>query len=61
MTEETAGFWGTSVQDEKEIVMIISDEDKKLPIMQSIGEKCGVQSKAKGIVMSMPIDSVIGI
>ena len=61
VTEETAGFWGTSVQDEKEIVMILSDVENKVPIMQSIGEKCGVQSKAKGIVMSMPIDSVIGI
>lgn len=61
VTEETAGFWGTSVQDEKEIVMILSDEGKKVPIMESIGEKCGVHSKAKGIVMSMPIDSVIGI
>lgn len=61
VTEETAGFWGTSVQDEKEIVMILSDAEKKVPIMQSIGEKCGVHSNAKGIVMSMPIDSVIGI
>ena len=61
LTEETAGFWGTSVQDEKEIVMILSDEQNKLSIMQNISAKCGIQSKAKGIVMSMPIDAVIGI
>lgn len=59
--EELAGFWGSSVQDEKEIVIIIADSDKKLPIMQSIGESCGTHSEAKGIVMSMPIDTVIGV
>ena len=29
--------------------------------MQSIGEKFGIHSEAKGIVLSLPIDSVIGM
>ena len=61
VNEEAAGFWGITVQDEKEIVLIIADADKKVAIMQNIGEHCGMHSEAKGVVMSMPIDSVIGM
>ncbi len=59
--EEVTGFWGLSVQEEKEIVLILSESENKINIMRSISEKCGVNSEAKGIVMSLPIDSVIGI
>lgn len=59
--EEVTGFWGLSVQEEKEIVMILTPVEDKLNIMRSISEKCGMNSDAKGIVMSMPIDSVMGI
>lgn len=59
--EEATGFWGLSVQEEKEIVMILTPVEDKLNIMRSISEKCCMNSDAKGIVMSMPIDSVMGI
>lgn len=59
--DEATGFWGLSMQEEKEIVMIIAEAADKIPIMQSIGERCGMHSKAKGIVMSLPIDTVTGI
>ncbi len=55
-TEEVTGFWGLSMQEEKEIVLIISDAENKINIMSSINEHCGINSEAKGIVMSMPID-----
>jgi hypothetical protein len=60
--DETAvNFWGISLQDEKEIVMIITDDEHKLPIMQVISRECGVKTDAKGFVVSLPIDKVIGI
>ena len=59
--EEVSSFWGLSVQEEKEIVLILSPVENKIDIMRSISEKCGMNSEAKGIVMSMPIDSVMGI
>ena len=60
--DETAvNFWGISLQDEKEIVMIITDEEHKLPIMKAISKECGVHSEAKGLVLSLPIETVIGI
>ncbi len=59
--EEVAASWGLSVQEEKEIVLILSEEDKRVEIMSGISEKCGMRSEAKGLVMSLPIDSVMGL
>jgi len=60
-TDETISFWGLSVQAEKDVVMIVTETEKKLAIMKAIGEKCGVHTRTRGIVVSMPIDSAIGI
>lgn len=59
--EESANFWGLSVQEEKELVLIISDTESKVEIMREIGEKCGINSEAQGMVLSLPVDSVIGL
>ncbi len=60
-SEEASGFWGLSTQEEKEIVLILADHQKKTDIMTAIGKSCGMHSDAKGIVMSLPIDSVMGL
>ncbi|MBQ8893944.1 MAG: hypothetical protein IJ043_05995 [Clostridia bacterium] len=59
--EKATGFWGLSVQEGKEIVLILADHESKKQIMTAIGEKCGMHSEAKGVVLSLPIDSVMGI
>lgn len=59
--DEVGALWGMSVQEEKEIVLILSDSEIKVSIMSAISEKCGMQSEAKGIVMSLPIDAVMGL
>ncbi len=59
--EQAMGFWGMSVQNEKDMVFIVANNENKLKIMQAIGEKCGMHSEAKGIVVSLPIDTVIGL
>lgn len=59
-TEEVTEFWGLSVQEEKEIVLILAAAEDKVKIMRKISENCGMNSEAKGIVMSLPIDSVMG-
>ncbi|MBQ7916218.1 MAG: transposase [Firmicutes bacterium] len=59
--KETVGFWGLSIQEEKEMIYIVASVDSKLDIMKAIGEKFGMHSDAKGVVVSMPIDNVIGI
>ncbi len=59
--EEVKSFWGLSVQDEKEVLLIIADSENKSAIMHEISENCGMHTKAKGMIVSMPIDSVIGL
>ena len=59
--EQAMAFWGMSIQEEKDTVLIVANSENKLKIMQAIGEKCGMHSDAKGIVVSLPIDSVIGM
>ncbi len=54
-------FWGLTVQEEKEMILIIADREKKLPIMKAIGEACGMRTEAQGLVVSLPIESVLGL
>jgi nitrogen regulatory protein PII len=54
-------FFGISVQNEKEIIMILSTHEKKNAIMSAVSEKFGVQSEAEGIVFSIPAENVTGI
>ncbi len=62
LTDEAVSTkWGIGTQEERENVIIAANSDNKVEIMQAITEKCGVQTKANGIVMSVPIDDIIGI
>lgn len=54
-------LWGLSVQDEKEIVLILTACANKVALMKCIGESCGMYREAQEILLSMPIDSVAGI
>ncbi|MDR1588099.1 MAG: hypothetical protein LBS57_11635, partial [Treponema sp.] len=59
--EGAVKFFGISVQDEKEVIIILTSREKKVPIMKAVCEVHGVNSKAKGIVFSLPVDSVMGL
>ncbi len=60
-SEDATAIWGLSVQEEKEIVLILAEHEKKNEIMTAIGKNCGMHSDAKGVVVSLPIDAVMGI
>lgn len=59
--EEAIGILGIPVQSEKEIVMILTKRESKMDIMNTINESFGLKSKAQGIVLSLPVDGVMGI
>jgi hypothetical protein len=54
-------FFGVSVQDEKEVIIILAGQDKKIPIMRAVSEAHGLNSKAEGLVFSLPVDQVMGL
>ncbi|MBR5539963.1 MAG: transposase [Clostridia bacterium] len=60
-SEEATAFWGLSVQEEKEIVLILAEVENKVAIMSAVSEKCGMHSEANGLILSLPIDSVMGL
>ena len=59
--EKAVKFWGVTLHEEKELVMIIADQRSKYRIMNAISENCGMNSDAKGVVLSLPIDKVMGL
>jgi len=60
-SDETQQLWGITIQEEREVVLILASQENKLAIMQAITEKCGIKSEANGFVISMPVDGVVGI
>jgi nitrogen regulatory protein PII len=54
-------FFGISVQDEKEIILILSTNEKKNAIMEACSQKFGIQSDAQGVIFSVPVGDVQGI
>jgi hypothetical protein len=49
------------VQDEKEIIIILTAREKKEPIMEAVSKSHGLSSKAEGIVFSLPAGNIMGI
>jgi nitrogen regulatory protein PII len=54
-------FFGISIQDEKEIIIILTSREKKTSVMRAVCEAHGLNSQAEGIVFSLPVDEVMGI
>ena len=54
-------FWGASLQEEKDIVAIVSPRETKAQIMLAINDKCGLKTEAQGWTFSLPVESVSGL
>lgn len=59
--EEAARFLGISIQEEKDIVLIVVDKKDRPEIMRAIVQECGIESEAQGICFSLPVDSAAGL
>lgn len=60
-SEETTKFWKISVQEEREVVLILAQKEDKLSIMEAISRRCGINSEAQGMVLSLPVDKIMGL
>jgi len=54
-------FFGISVQEEREIVLVLTNREKKLPIMEAVSRSCGITTKAEGLIFSLPVENVMGL
>lgn len=54
-------FFNMTIEPEKDIILIVCDNESKNKIMEAILEKTGLKTEGKGICLSLPIDNTIGI
>ena len=60
-TDKIIKFLGISIEPEKDIVLILADENIKNKIMDSILESCGLKTMGRGICFSVPVSHVVGL
>ena len=58
---EIAKFFGVSINEEKEMIYIVSRREDRDNIMHAIMENAGANTEAHAVVFSLPVDKVIGI
>ena len=58
---EGNGFFGLSIHPEKEISLIIADEEHRKEIMQAIVRHNGLSTEGAGITFSLPVTNIAGI
>lgn len=54
-------FLGMHVQAQKDIILILTDRKQKMAIMKAISHEYGLSTDARGLVFSLPVDSVAGL
>ena len=54
-------FFNMTVEPEKDILLIVCNDENKNKIMSGVLEKYGANTEARGICISLPIDNAIGL
>jgi nitrogen regulatory protein PII len=54
-------FFGILLQDEREIIIILTKREQKTAIMQAVSQSYGITTKAGGIIFSLPVDRIMGL
>ncbi|MBQ2713159.1 MAG: P-II family nitrogen regulator [Clostridia bacterium] len=59
--EHAEKFFGMSIAEEKEVILIVTSAKKRVPLMKAIMAKAGMRSDAQSLVISLPIDMAVGL
>lgn len=59
--EEAAAFFGISLHQDKEILMMVVEKDIRDNVLNAIYKQMGMAKKAKGIAFSLPVSDVAGL
>lgn len=60
-TQPASRFFGVSIAEEKELLLILTAAGQKAPIMRAIMDQAGVDSPAHTVLFSLPVESVAGL
>lgn len=59
--KEAESFFGVTIQPEKEVIFLLALREDKDSIIKAITENTGLQTKAKSVVFSLPVNDVAGL
>ncbi len=59
--QEAAAFFGITLHNEKEILMMVVEKDIRDQVLNAIYQKMDMAKKAKGIAFSLPVSDVAGL
>lgn len=59
--EDVQNFFGFTIQPEKDIIAILAKRDERREIMAEIAKNAGISSDARALLLSIPVDDIIGI
>ena len=59
--EETAAFFGITLHQEKEILMMVVEKSIRDNVLNAIYKQMGMDKKARGIAFSLPVSDVAGL
>ena len=59
--EKEAAFFGITIQQEKEILMMVVEREIRDNVLNAIYKEMGMAKKAKGIAFSLPVSDVAGL
>ncbi len=59
--QEAAAFFGITLHEEKDILMMVVDKAIRDKILNAIYQQMGMGKKARGIAFAMPVSDVAGL
>ena len=59
--EKEAAFFGITIQQEKEILMMVVEKEIKDKVLNAMYSQMGMAKHAKGIAFSLPVSDVAGL
>jgi len=59
--EDAVKFLGISLQEEKELLMILTTKENKHQVMKELSSKHGVKSETRGVYLSLPVEDIAGV
>ena len=59
--EKDVAFFGITIQQEKEILMMVVEKEIKDKVLNALYSQMGMAKQAKGIAFSLPVSDVAGL
>lgn len=59
--EDAVKFLGIPIQEEKEMLIILTSKEKRHEIMQQLSNMHGFKSEVQGVFLSLPVEEIAGL